>query len=86
MFSIYFEHAVNYLLIGSDMITVDQVLELLKTLFNKSHKEPSSCSDKDIPKGHLQLNAMRLADVFSDDSNFRSYITTHIVSFLHYCR
>ncbi|XP_074357392.1 nodulin homeobox [Apium graveolens] len=59
-----------------------KVLELLKTSFSKSHKEPSSCSDKDIPKGHLQLNAMRLADVFSDDSNFRSYITIHITEVL----
>lgn len=85
IFSIYFEPAVNDSLIGSVIIIMNQVLELLKTLFNKSHKEPSSCPDKDIPKGHLQLNAMRLADVFSDDSNFRSYITTHIVRSLHYC-
>lgn len=63
------------------MFIVDQVLELLKTLFSKTQNEPSTCSDKDIPKGHLQLYAMRLADVFSDDSNFRSYVTLHIVSF-----
>jgi hypothetical protein len=30
--------------------------------------------------GFLQLNAMRLADIFSDDSNFRSYVTIHFVS------
>lgn len=32
--------------------------------------------------GFLQLNAMRLADIFSDDSNFRSYITIHFVSLI----
>ncbi|WOG87339.1 hypothetical protein DCAR_0206563 [Daucus carota subsp. sativus] len=59
-----------------------KVLELLKTLFSKTQNEPSTCSDKDIPKGHLQLYAMRLADVFSDDSNFRSYVTLHITEVL----
>lgn len=33
--------------------------------------------------GLLQLNAMRLADIFSDDSNFRSYMTVSFVSY-HY--
>ncbi|XP_042042017.1 nodulin homeobox-like [Salvia splendens] len=44
-----------------------EVLALLKNLFNA----PSEAS---YPKGQLELNAMRLADVFSDDSNFRSFI------------
>lgn len=40
-----------------------------------------TASDEIIyPKGQLELNAMRLADVFSDDSNFRSFIMTNFVS------
>ena len=39
-------------------------------------------SDKTYPRGLLQLNAMRLTEILSDDSNFRSYITLNFVSFL----
>ncbi|XP_044503187.1 nodulin homeobox isoform X2 [Mangifera indica] len=52
-----------------------EVLDLLKTALIKDPKHPSSCSERTYPMGLLQLNAMRLADIFSDDSNFRSYIT-----------
>ncbi|XP_042068360.1 nodulin homeobox-like isoform X2 [Salvia splendens] len=44
-----------------------KVLALLKKMFNA----PSEAS---YPKGQLELNAMRLADVLSDDSNFLSFI------------
>ncbi|KAK6940895.1 hypothetical protein RJ641_030426, partial [Dillenia turbinata] len=54
-----------------------QVLELLKTTLTDDWKPLPSCSQKSSPMGLLQLNAMRLADIFSDDSNFRSYITVH---------
>uniref|UniRef100_A0A9I9DLF0 Nodulin homeobox n=1 Tax=Cucumis melo TaxID=3656 RepID=A0A9I9DLF0_CUCME len=37
---------------------------------------------KRYPTGFLQLNAMRLADIFSDDSNFRSYITVNFTKVL----
>ncbi|TXG63546.1 hypothetical protein EZV62_010540 [Acer yangbiense] len=50
------------------------VLDLLKTALIKDPKHLLSCSDRTCPMGLLQLNAMRLADIFSDDSNFRSYI------------
>lgn len=39
-------------------------------------------SDKTYPRGLLQLNAMRLTDILSDDSNFRSYITLNFVCIL----
>jgi hypothetical protein len=31
----------------------------------------------------LQLNAMRLADIFSDDSNFQCYIAIYFVSYCY---
>ncbi|KAK1560110.1 hypothetical protein Q3G72_022254 [Acer saccharum] len=52
----------------------NKVLDLLKTALIKDPKHLLSCSDRTCPMGLLQLNAMRLADIFSDDSNFRSYI------------
>lgn len=57
-----------------------QVLELLKNALSRDSKSLVSCSEKRYPTGFLQLNAMRLADIFSDDSNFRSYITVNFVS------
>ncbi|KAL3572461.1 hypothetical protein D5086_026365 [Populus alba] len=53
-----------------------EILELLKAALSKDPNHPSPCSDRTFPMGLLRLNAMRLADIFSDDSNFRSYITT----------
>ncbi|KAJ6723520.1 NODULIN HOMEOBOX [Salix koriyanagi] len=53
-----------------------EILELLKAALNKDPNHFSPCPDRTFPMGLLQLNAMRLADIFSDDSNFRSYITT----------
>ncbi|KAI3449564.1 hypothetical protein Pfo_006229 [Paulownia fortunei] len=51
-----------------------QVLELLKKMFGIDSKQLTASSEITYPKGQLELNAMRLADVFSDDSNFRSFI------------
>ncbi|XP_019197474.1 PREDICTED: nodulin homeobox isoform X2 [Ipomoea nil] len=59
-----------------------KVLELLKNMFERNPKQSCVLSDKSYPRGQLQLNAMRLADIFSDDSNFRSYITTHFTEVL----
>ncbi|XVE80563.1 hypothetical protein DITRI_Ditri14bG0150200 [Diplodiscus trichospermus] len=59
-----------------------EVLELLKTGLSKDPKHLSASSDKTFPMGLLQLNAMRLADIFSDDSNFRTYITLYFTEFL----
>ncbi|KAG8656856.1 nodulin homeobox isoform X2 [Manihot esculenta] len=57
-----------------------EVLELLKAALDPKHL--SSCSERTVPMGLLRLNAMRLADIFSDDSNFRSYITTYFTKVL----
>ncbi|KAL6500408.1 hypothetical protein OROHE_025774 [Orobanche hederae] len=51
-----------------------QVLELLKTMFGIDSHQLTASSEIVYPKGPLELNAMRLTDVFSDDSNFRSFI------------
>ncbi|XWS09643.1 hypothetical protein CRYUN_Cryun39dG0007200 [Craigia yunnanensis] len=59
-----------------------EVLELLKKGLSKDPKHLSASSDRTYPMGLLQLNAMRLADIFSDDSNFRSYITVYFTEFL----
>ncbi|XP_015575672.1 nodulin homeobox isoform X2 [Ricinus communis] len=53
-----------------------EVLELLKAALSKDPKHLTASSERTFPMGLLRLNAMRLADIFSDDSNFRSYITT----------
>ncbi|XP_076883692.1 nodulin homeobox-like [Bidens hawaiensis] len=55
--------------------TVSQVLELLRTMFRGDLNGLVTSLDKIYPRGLLQLNAMRLTDILSDDSNFRSYIT-----------
>ncbi|XP_022753023.1 nodulin homeobox-like isoform X3 [Durio zibethinus] len=59
-----------------------EVLQLLKTGLSKDPKHLSASSDRTYPMGLLQLNAMRLADIFSDDSNFRSCITVYFTEFL----
>ncbi|VFQ68622.1 unnamed protein product [Cuscuta campestris] len=59
-----------------------KVLELLKNTFERKSQQPYALSEKTYPSGLLQLNAMRLTEIFSDDSNFRSYITTHFTEIL----
>ncbi|KAI9081833.1 hypothetical protein K1719_036095 [Acacia pycnantha] len=51
-----------------------EVFDLLKTAFGGDPRHLAN--DRSYPMGFLQLNAMRLADIFSDDSNFRSYMTS----------
>jgi hypothetical protein len=59
-----------------------QVVNLLKTAFGRNPGHLTT-TDRRYPTGILQLNAMRLADIFSDDTYFRSYITDYFVSY-HY--
>ncbi|KAK4357315.1 hypothetical protein RND71_022925 [Anisodus tanguticus] len=59
-----------------------EVLNLLKKMFGTDFQQSVAPSDKVYPKGQLQLNAMRVADIFSDDSNFRSLITAHFTDVL----
>ncbi|XP_058200229.1 nodulin homeobox [Rhododendron vialii] len=51
-----------------------EVLKILKAMVVRGYEI--------CPTGLLQLNAMRLADIFSDDSNFRSYITIYFTEIL----
>ncbi|CAI9261763.1 unnamed protein product [Lactuca saligna] len=62
--------------------TIFQVLELLKTMFRGDLNGLAAFSDKTYPRGLLQLNAMRLTYILSDDSNFRSYITMNFTEVL----
>ncbi|XWS51727.1 hypothetical protein CRYUN_Cryun11dG0008200 [Craigia yunnanensis] len=59
-----------------------EVLDLLKTGLSKDPKHLSASSARTYLMALLQLNAMRLADIFSDDSNFRSFITVYFTEFL----
>lgn len=51
-----------------------KVLKLLKIAFSRDPRHQSACSDQTFPAGLLQLNTLRLLDILSDDSNFRSHI------------
>ncbi|CAN8308599.1 unnamed protein product [Cochlearia groenlandica] len=51
-----------------------EVLELLRLGFSKASK---ASAPPDYPMGFVLLNAMRLADVLTDDSNFRPFFTEH---------
>ncbi|KAL4205525.1 hypothetical protein AMTRI_Chr01g137730 [Amborella trichopoda] len=59
-----------------------EVLELLKVAFSREPKQIDDSVVNCNPKGYLLLNCMRLADIFSDDSNFRSFIMTNITKVL----
>ncbi|XP_021896883.1 nodulin homeobox isoform X1 [Carica papaya] len=58
-----------------------EVLELLKTALSKNPNHLQT-SDRTYSMGLLQLNALRLVDILSDDSNFRSYVTVHFTEVL----
>ncbi|OIV99370.1 hypothetical protein TanjilG_17180 [Lupinus angustifolius] len=49
------------------------VLDLLKTAFGRDSGHLTA-ADRSCPMGLLHLNAMRVAAILTDDSNFRSYI------------
>ncbi|PIA59875.1 hypothetical protein AQUCO_00400623v1 [Aquilegia coerulea] len=55
-----------------------EVLKLMKTAFGRK-KQLDDCGESSFPRGLVLLNTMRLADIFSDDSNLRYYITTNTV-------
>ncbi|KAJ9543446.1 hypothetical protein OSB04_023153 [Centaurea solstitialis] len=57
---------------------VFQVLEVLRIMFSGDRSGPFIGH----PRGLLQLNAMRLTEIFSDDSNFRSYIVFNFIEVL----
>ncbi|XP_051192258.1 nodulin homeobox isoform X1 [Lolium perenne] len=59
-----------------------EVLNLLKTAIGRKQKPTASSHDKSYPVGSVLINALRLVDVFSDDSNFRSSFITNTIPFL----
>uniref|UniRef100_A0A803MSP8 Nodulin homeobox N-terminal domain-containing protein n=1 Tax=Chenopodium quinoa TaxID=63459 RepID=A0A803MSP8_CHEQI len=59
-----------------------EVITLLKTMLRRDLKLLVNQSGITYPRGLLQLNALRLTDIFSDDSNFRSFITTYFAEVL----
>lgn len=59
-----------------------EVLNLLKTAFGRKQEITSDSPTKRYPMGSVLISALRLVDVFSDDSNFRSSFMTNTVPFL----
>uniref|UniRef100_A0A0E0DN10 Uncharacterized protein n=1 Tax=Oryza meridionalis TaxID=40149 RepID=A0A0E0DN10_9ORYZ len=59
-----------------------EVLDLLKTAFGRKQKLTLDSHDKSYPMGSVLISALRLVDVFSDDSNFRSSFITNTIPFL----
>ncbi|XP_047082074.1 nodulin homeobox-like [Lolium rigidum] len=59
-----------------------EVLDLLKTAFGRKQKPAASSHHKNYPMGSVLISALRLVDVFSDDSNFRSSFITNTIPFL----
>lgn len=59
-----------------------EVIALSKTMLSRDPEQLGDHCGKTYPMGLLQLNALRLVDIFSDDSNFRSYITVHFADVL----
>ncbi|KAJ4955251.1 hypothetical protein NE237_012034 [Protea cynaroides] len=58
-----------------------EILGLLKTAFDGVPKQLDSICGS-LPRGVVLLNSMRLIDIFSDDSNFRSFIMVNITQVL----
>ncbi|KQJ87497.1 nodulin homeobox isoform X2 [Brachypodium distachyon] len=59
-----------------------KVLDLLKTAFGRKEKSVAGSHDKSYPMGSVLISALRLVDVFSDDSNFRSSFINNTIPFL----
>ncbi|KAF5208315.1 Nodulin homeobox, partial [Thalictrum thalictroides] len=53
-----------------------EVLKLMKIAFRRK-KQLDDSGENSFPRGLVLLNTMRLADIFSDDSNLRYFITTN---------
>ncbi|CAO2142588.1 unnamed protein product [Urochloa humidicola] len=59
-----------------------EVLNLLKTAFGRKQNIATDSHNKSCPMGSVHISALRLVDVFSDDSNFRSSFMINTVPFL----
>ncbi|XP_042462882.1 nodulin homeobox-like isoform X1 [Zingiber officinale] len=59
-----------------------EFLDLLRVTFRSEGKQLDGPQYRSNPTGLLLLNALRLADIFSDDSNFRSFFMTNSIPVL----
>ncbi|XP_019711197.1 nodulin homeobox isoform X2 [Elaeis guineensis] len=59
-----------------------EFLDSLKNAFRQEAKQLGDSHDKSSRMGLVLLNALRLADIFSDDSNFRSFFMTNTIPVL----
>ncbi|XP_064956746.1 nodulin homeobox-like isoform X1 [Musa acuminata AAA Group] len=59
-----------------------EFLEILRIAFRSEVRLPGDTQYKSNPMGLLLLNALRLADIFSDDSNFRSFFMSKSIPVL----
>ncbi|KAG1365166.1 hypothetical protein COCNU_12G001660 [Cocos nucifera] len=59
-----------------------EFLDSLKNVFRQEAKQLGDSHDKSSRMGLVLLNALRLADIFSDDSNFRSFFMTNTIPVL----
>ncbi|KAG0480473.1 hypothetical protein HPP92_011331 [Vanilla planifolia] len=60
-----------------------EILDILKAGFKRETIQVGDFAGKRYPKGLLLLNSLRLADIFSDDSNFRSFFMANAVHVLN---
>lgn len=62
----------------ADMVAAE-VLALVRNALLEEPKDTHGLDENDeIPSGLLYIHALRLADIFSDDSNFRNLVMDHI--------
>ncbi|KAI4370630.1 hypothetical protein MLD38_018961 [Melastoma candidum] len=59
-----------------------EVLKVIKAVFGIDSRNVAAKPENSYQTGLLHLNAMRLTDIFSDDSNFQSYIMTYFTEVL----
>ncbi|KAH0461354.1 hypothetical protein IEQ34_008929 [Dendrobium chrysotoxum] len=60
-----------------------QILDILKVGFKREAVQAGDSVDRRYPKGFVLLNSLRLADIFSDDSNFRSFFMANAIHVLN---
>ncbi|KAJ6827290.1 nodulin homeobox isoform X1 [Iris pallida] len=59
-----------------------EILDLLKAAFRIDAKQVGYSLEQSNPKGFALLNSLRLADIYSDDSNFRYFFMNNAIQVL----
>ena len=64
-----------------EIVCLLQVLSIVRTALLEEPKDAQEPDDDDdeVSYGLLYIHAMRLADIFSDDSNFRIFVMDFLV-------